>query len=103
MKKEKLKRAYIYSLLITGWGDIYLGWKKRGIILLTFSLVGAVLLATGCILLFRTLTGLSGPLIEGFERRIFIEGTLIIMGIIFIIVSGMVSLRNIRRRMQEGR
>lgn len=53
-KKKEAKKAALYSLILTGWGQFYNKKKALGIKLMSFSFIGLLVCAAGIYLLLKS-------------------------------------------------
>ena len=90
---DKTKKAFWLSVLLTGAGQLYLGEKKKGRVLLIFSLLGVVINCIGVVLVLDILWGF----IRVSHYKIFLSlGILLsIIGLVLIIISGYRSIKDI--------
>jgi len=99
MDKDELKRAYRLSLLLTGAGQIFLGEKKKGWLMLIFSLLGMLIVVGGIYLIFTLLWEIRISLIAGKNTLLGAGIVLVLLGLGLILILGLYSLKDIKKRL----
>ena len=93
---EKLRKAFWFSVLLTGAGQFYLGEKRKGWLFLILSILGIILSSVGVVLAVGILWGL---IIRTNYKIFFSLGIFLsIIGFALIIVPGYLSIRDIKSK-----
>lgn len=98
---DKIKKAFWFSILLTGTGQLYLGKKKKGWFFLIFSLLGALLSSVGMIFVLCILLGLITPILNHYKIFFPLGIFLAVIGLILIILSGYRSIKDISSRVKD--
>jgi TM2 domain-containing membrane protein YozV len=90
---DKKRKAFWFSLLLTGAGQFYLGEKKKGWLFLIFSLLGLLISCVGIVLVIDILLGF---IVIPHYKIFFSLGIFFsIIGLALIIISGYRSIKDI--------
>lgn len=93
---DRMRKAFWFSLLITGAGQFYLGEKKKGWLFLIFSILGILVSCIGIVLVVDILWGF---IVFTHYKIFFSLGIFLsIIGLALIIVSGYKSIKDISSR-----
>lgn len=93
---DKIKKAFWFSLILTGAGQLYLGERKKGGFFLLVSLGGVIIACIGAVFIVNILWELAVPVHYKFffSLGIFLS----IIGLALIIISGYKSIKDITSR-----
>ena len=98
---DKIRKAFWFSFLLTGTGQLYLGERKKGWLFLIFSLLGALLSSVGMIFVLCIFLGLIPPILNNYKIFFPLGVSLAVIGLILIIVCGYRSIKDITSRVKE--
>jgi uncharacterized membrane protein len=93
---DKIRKAFWFSFLLTGTGQLYLKEKKKGWLFLILSLLGIVVSCVGIVLVVDILWGLVA--FTHYKISFFLGVFLSITGLALIIISGYKSIKDITSR-----
>jgi TM2 domain-containing membrane protein YozV len=98
---EKIRKAFWFSIFLTGAGQFYLGEKRKGWLFLIFSLLGALLSSVGMVFVLCIFLGLIAPILTRYKIFFPLGVSLSVIGLILIIVSGFRSIKDISSRSKD--
>jgi len=93
---DKLKKAFWFSVFLTGAGQFYLGEKKKGWTFLIFSILGIAFSCIGVVLVVNIFWGFLS--LTHYKIFLFFGFFLSVIGLALIIVAGYRSIKDITSR-----
>jgi hypothetical protein len=98
---DKIKKAFWFSVFLTGAGQFHLGEKKKGWDFLKFSLLGIVFSCVGIVIIVNIFLGLLIP--AHYKIFLYLGFFLSVIGLALIIVPGYRSIKDITSRKKIGK
>ena len=92
---DRMRKAFWFSLFLTGAGQLYLGQKKKGFLLLLFSLLGILTSCVGVVLALSAFLGLKNSIYYNYKVFFCLGIIFFIGGVLMIVISGCKSVGDI--------